>query len=72
VSECFDALQEKFDPMFHLFYLLDMRTRWYDSPRHICSLFRQVTDFFRNQFITTIDGTSIFGGDPVDSLGRSA
>jgi translation initiation factor 2B subunit (eIF-2B alpha/beta/delta family) len=61
VSEGLDALQEKFKSILHLLYLMYKRTRWYHRPRHICSVVRRVTDFLANQFITPIDGTSIFG-----------
>jgi hypothetical protein len=60
VSEGLDALQEKFEPIFHFLYLMYTRTRWYHSPRHVCGVLRRGTNFVTNQFITTIDGTSMF------------
>jgi hypothetical protein len=59
VSEGLDALQETFEPFLHLLYLIYTRKRWYHSPRHIYGILRRVTDFFTNQFITMINGTSI-------------
>ena len=63
-----DTLHESFVPCFHLLYLMYTKTRWYHSPRNICSLLRRLSDFYTKQFATAIDGTSIFGGDPVESM----
>jgi hypothetical protein len=71
VIEGLDALQGKFKLILHLLYLMYKRTRWYHRPRHICSVVRRVTDFLMSEFITPIDGTSIFGGYPVDLLRRA-
>jgi hypothetical protein len=36
VSEGLDALQEKFESIFHLLYLMYKRTRWYHRPHLRC------------------------------------
>ena len=63
-----EALDETYKPVFHLLYLMYTKTTWYHSPRRICSLLRRVTDFFTNQFISAIDGTSLLNGDPIDTM----
>ena len=68
VGSDMEALQEMFAPVFHLMYLMYTKTRYYHSPRHLCSLLRRVTDFFTNQFIAAIDGTAILNGDPIDTM----
>jgi dynein heavy chain len=63
-------LCETFQPIFHLLWLMYSRTRWYHSPRHICTLVRRVSDFFAAQFATAIDGGSLVSGDPTVALER--
>jgi len=63
-----ESLPDVFQPVFHLLYLMYNRSRYYNSPRRICSLLQRISHFFTNHFINAIDGTSLFNGDPQESL----
>ncbi|KAH0788142.1 Dynein heavy chain family protein [Histomonas meleagridis] len=63
-----ESLCDVFKPVFYLLFLMYTRTKYFHSPRHICSFIRLITDFFTKQFIIAIDGSNIMSGDPQDSL----
>jgi dynein heavy chain len=68
VGSDMEGLCETFQPVFCLLWLMYSRTRWYHSPRYICTLLRRVSDFFNAQFASAIEGSSLTSGDPSNSL----
>ena len=63
-----ESLHEYFEPTFHLLFLMYSKTKWYHSPRHLCSYLRKITDFFARQFASAIDGSGLLSGDPAETI----
>jgi len=61
-----EELSETFQPVFRLLYLMYTKTKHYGSPKNFCPLLRRVSDFYTEFFISAIDGSSFFNGDPQD------
>jgi hypothetical protein len=40
----------------------------YGRLKNLFPLFRRVTDYFTGQFISTIDGSLFFTGDPIETI----